>query len=247
MQPDLLDGDIGDPPSLNRYTYVENMPAVLTDPLGLFVGPPGCYVLKDPTSPENPIVVCFDQGAGGGGATTGPGPGPVPGGGAGGNGCSTSGFGGGILVGYGASVDAGAGATGVTATGSVAGGLFYGSGNGFSAGALASGGAAAYALGHVAGAPTQTGQPFSLGAYVGAGPTVTVTNARSVQQLAGPFTTMTLNVGVGAVKGSVQLSFAKGIFELSVGPPIPYVSPGFGFSVSKVTTNTVTTKTGCGG
>lgn len=150
-----------------------------------------------------------------------------------------------MLVGYGGSVDAGLGAAGVTATGSVAGGLFYGSGNGFSAGASATGGAAAYALGNVAGAPTQTGQPFSLGAYAGVGPSVTVTNARSVQQLSGLFTTWTLNVGFGPISGSLQLSYGSGIWEFSVGPPI--AAPGVGGSLSKVTTNTVTTKTGCGG
>ena len=113
--------------------------------------------------------------------------------------------------------------------------------------AFASGGTAAYALGYVAGAPTQTGQPFNLGAYAGAGPNVTFTNARSVQQLGGPFTTWTLNVGFGPVKGSLQLSYSNGVWELSVGPPVPYVSPGIGGSLSKVTTNTVNTKTGCGG
>ena len=161
--------------------------------------------------------------------------------------CGTSGFGGGVLVGYGGSLDAGAGVAGVTGTGSASGGLFYGSGNGVSAGAAASGGTAAYALGNVAGAPTQTGQPFSLGAYAGAGPNITFTNARSVQQLAGPFKTLTLNVGFGLVKGSLQLSFANGIWEFSIGPPVPFVSPGVGGSVSKVTTNTITTKTGCRG
>lgn len=149
------------------------------------------------------------------------------------------------MVGYGGSVDAGLGATGVTGTGSVNGGLFYNSGSSFSAGASATGGTAAYALGNVAGAPTQTGQPFNLGAYAGVGPTVT--NAGSVQQLSGPFTTLTLNVGIGPVKGSLQMSFTNGIWEFSVGPPIPYAAPGIGVSVSKVTTNTVTTKTGCGG
>jgi len=163
------------------------------------------------------------------------------------NPCGTNGFGGGVLVGYGGSFDAGLGATGVTGTGSVAGGLFYGSGDGLSAGASATGGTAAYALGNVAGAPTQTGQPFSLGAYAGAGPSVTVTNARSIQQLGGPFTTWTLNVGFGPVKGSLQLSYGSGIWELSIGPPVPFVAPGIGGSLSKVTTNTVTTKTGCGG
>jgi hypothetical protein len=86
-----------------------------------------------------------------------------------------------------------------------------------------------------------------FGAYAGAGPSVTFTNARSVQQLSGPFTTLSFNLGVGPVKGSLQLSYSNGIYEFSIAPPIPFVSPGIGLSLSKVTTNTVTTKSGCGG
>ncbi len=74
-----------------------------------------------------------------------------------------------------------------------------------------------------------------------------VTNARSVQQLTGLFTTLTLNVGAGPVKFSAQLSFGGGIWQFSVGPPVPYVSFGTpSASTTKVTTRTVTTKTGCG-
>ncbi len=247
VQPDPYAGsyDATNPQSFNRYAYVLNNPMTFVDPSGLIrPGPPTFTPLPPPDDvghkPMRPVSGNEPRPAGGAG---GGGRGPSDPN----NGCGTSGFGGGLLIGYGGSFDAGLGATGVTGTGSVAGGLFYGSGNGFSAGALASGGTAAYALGNAAGAPTQTGQPFSLGAYAGAGPNITVTNARSVQQLGGPFTTLTLNVGVGPVKGSVQLSFANGIFELSVGPPIPVVAPGIGLSVSKVVTNTVTTKTGCGG
>jgi hypothetical protein len=162
------------------------------------------------------------------------------------NQCQTTGPSGGVLVGYGGQVDAGTGLFGIAATGNAGGGLFYGNGNGFSAGAQISGGAAGYAGGSVAGAPSQSGQPFSFGAYAGASPTVTFTNARSVQQLSGPFTTWTLNLGSGPVTGSLQLSYSNGIWEFSIGLPVPRVSPGIGASVSKLTTQTATTKTGCG-
>ena len=49
------------------------------------------------------------------------------------------------------------------------------------------------------------------------------------------------------MKGSLQFSYGNGIWDFSVGPPIPYVSAATpSFSLSKVTTKTKTTKTGCG-
>lgn len=86
---------------------------------------------------------------------------------------------------------------------------------------------------------------MNLGAYAGAGPFAFVTNATSVNQLSGHFATTTLNVGVGPVKFSLQLSTGNGIWEFSVGPPIPVVSPGIGFSVSHITTETCTTGGAC--
>ena len=107
-------------------------------------------------------------------------------------------------------------------------------------------GIAAYFGGAYTGAPKQQGQPFSFGAFAGYGPSVWVSNAQSAQQLKGPFTTLTLNLGATLVKGSVQLSYANGIYMLSVGPPVPYVSGGTpSASFDKLTTTTATTNTGC--
>jgi RHS repeat-associated protein len=151
----------------------------------------------------------------------------------------------GIGINYGASADIGIGLAGATATGSAGVGLFQDSNKGISAGAFATGGAAAYALNRVAGAPQQMKQPLSFLAYAGAGLGLVVTNARSVQQLGGPFNTATINVGLGPVTGAVQVSWAGGIWEVSITPPIPYINPGIGVSGSLVTTNTVTTASGC--
>jgi hypothetical protein len=96
----------------------------------------------------------------------------------------------------------------------------------------------------VAGAPTQTAKTvFSLGAYAGVGPNLNFTNAASSRQLAGPFTTVSINVGIGVANLGVQLSFGGGIWQFSVTPPI--VSAGIGAAGSVVTTNTVATQTGC--
>jgi RHS repeat-associated protein len=149
-------------------------------------------------------------------------------------------------VGVGGSADLGVVATGASATGSLAGGVFYQPGKGVSAGGTATGGAVLYAGKHTLGAPKQDqGRTANLGAYAGAGPFAFVTNATTVNQLSGHFATTTLNVGVGPVKFSLQLSTGNGIWEFSVGPPIPVVSPGIGFSVSHITTETCTTGGAC--
>jgi hypothetical protein len=84
-----------------------------------------------------------------------------------------------------------------------------------------------------------------MGAYAGVGPNVNVTNAASAQQLAGPFTTLSVNVGIGIANLGVQFSFGGGIWQFSVTPPL--VSAGIGAAASVVTTNTKATHTGCKG
>ena len=155
---------------------------------------------------------------------------------------------GGIGLGAGYNLDLGVAAAGASSTGGVGAGAFHNRGGGFtsgySAGAFASGGAAAYAGSHVAGVPQQSGSTvFALGAYAGAGANLFVSNAASVQQLSGPFTTLSVNVGVGVANLGVQVSLGGGIWQFSITPPI--ASVGIGFAGSVITTNTVTTSTGC--
>ena len=160
---------------------------------------------------------------------------------------STNGFIHSFGLSYGGNADIGGGPnTGFASTASAGYGAFHDSNTGFSRGGYVEGGVAGYLAAAYAGAPSQQGQPFSFGAYAGVGPSVWVSNAQSVQQLGGPFTTLSLNVGAGPVKGSLQLSYGGGIWSLSVGPPIPYVSWGTpSLSFDKLTTMTATQHTGC--
>jgi hypothetical protein len=72
---------------------------------------------------------------------------------------------------------------------------------------------------------------------------ISLTNAASSQQLTGPFTTVSINVGVGIANLGVQVSFGRGIWQVSVTPPL--ASVGIGAAGSVVTTNTAATHTGC--
>lgn len=120
-------------------------------------------------------------------------------------------------------MDAGVGAAGASSTGGVGAGAFHNSGSGNSGGLFGSGGATAYAGSKIAGAPTQTSSTFTLGAYAGAGANFFFTNAGSANQLRGPFTTVSVDVGVGVANLGVQLSFGSGIWQLSVTPPLTSV------------------------
>ena len=134
-------------------------------------------------------------------------------------------------------------ALGAGANGAVGAGEFYSSTTGFSHGGFAEGGATAYAGNLAVGAPAQTSAPGVALASVGAGASIFVTNAQSVQQLSGPFTTYSLNVGVGPFQFSAQLALGGNIWDFSLSPPLGGVT--FGVSGSKITTNTVTTSGGC--
>jgi RHS repeat-associated protein len=254
------------PQSWNRYAYVQNNPLGLVDPLGLncvnsdgdtivdadgneyttqdaCTGGGGIWVPPAPSSSINvnasgpgdaPLVIFQTPNTLVFSNSSGPNkPTPCK------NGLGTGGAG----VGAGYNVDAGVGAAGASSTGGVGAGAFHNSGSGFSGGLFGSGGATAYAGSHIAGAPTQTSSTFSLGAYVGAGANFFFTNAGGAQQLSGPFTTVSINVGIGVANLGVQLSFGGGIYQLSVTPPL--ASVGIGAAGSVVTTNTVATHAGC--
>ncbi len=263
--------DITNPQTWNRYAYVGNNPLNSVDPQGL--DPLGTVITNitvygfDPynigsyysgdfgiggfgSGNPNRLQILPTDGPGEGRGGSRPGPGsqaqPQPQPPATNNDCGDTGFG--LGVSYGGSADLGNGVLGVTSTASAGAGVFYDSNTGTSVGGFAGGGAAANAAFNSTGVPSQKGQSFSFGTFAGGGPSVFLTNAHSVQQLRGPFTTWTLNVGAGAAKFSAQLSYGGGVWQASIGPPIPVVSGGTpSVSVTKMTTKTVTTKTGCGG
>jgi len=76
MSPDPIEGAIGDPQSLNRYSYVGNDPVNFIDPLGLsgYFWAGSClyhsydyYVDGRYDSSETFFVGCYSSGGGGGG------------------------------------------------------------------------------------------------------------------------------------------------------------------------------------
>jgi len=108
-------------------------------------------------------------------------------------------------------------------------------------GVIASGGAVTYAGRAVAAAPDQGTQAVVIGAYAGVGVTGLVANTATVDQLGGPFQTLSGNVGVGVVSASWSLSFdSTGVLALQF-----TVGPGYGISGWGVTTNTAVGCLGC--
>jgi len=121
--------------------------------------------------------------------------------------------------------DLGAGATGATGTG-----VFWGGPQGVNVGAWADAGGYAGTTTEGLAYP-KTGAPHAAaGAYAGIGGMVWFTNAKSVQDLAGPFHNINVNVGVGPFKCSVQFAWSGGVRMVSVGPP--FLGLGGGVSVS---------------
>lgn len=149
----------------------------------------------------------------------------------------------GIGLSAGGNVEVGVGVAGAAAQATTGGGAFYSSSSGDSAGTFVSYGAAANAGRAVAGVPAQASTPVVAGASLGGGASLFVTNAQSVQQLSGPFTTYSVNVGFGPAQFSAQLSVGGGIWQASVSPP--YAGLTAGASISKITTNTETGGGGC--
>lgn len=111
-----------------------------------------------------------------------------------------------------------------------------------SVGGFASGGALIRGEHGGSGVPTQGSDSWVGGASVGFGLFGVLTNAQSAQQLSGPFTTYSLNVGLGPVSLSANLSVSGKIWELTVSPPGANV--GLGASASRLRTTTVATP-GC--
>lgn len=79
-------------------------------------------------------------------------------------------------------------------------------------------GAAANAGNCAADSPSQNSLGVLLGS-ISRGVSRFLTNAQSKRQLSGPFTTRTLDVGVGPYQVSVSLSTGGGIWQLSFNPP----------------------------
>lgn len=131
---------------------------------------------------------------------------------------------------------------GAAATGSVGVGAFHSS-SGWSGAAFGGAGATAYAGNSVAATPTQTSSPGVLGVSAGGGFSIFLTNAVSVQELEGPFSTLTANVGVGPIQFSFQLSYGNGIWDASLSPPL--LGESLGASGSKVTADTETSSSSC--
>lgn len=143
--------------------------------------------------------------------------------------------GGGVIL-AGLEGSAGLGGAGATAQGQIGAGAFMGQSGSLNTGSFATGAAAARFGPSQAGSPNQSGSvnPVVMGAYAGAGLGVFVTNATNVEQLGGPFQTLTLATPVG----SISLSFGGGIWSASV-----TAGPGAVGAASGLTTNTRTSWT----
>jgi RHS repeat-associated protein len=140
----------------------------------------------------------------------------------------------------------------IGAAGTLSGGVgaFYDPDTGLSSGAYATGGVLAFLLDNVKASPSQTVggqqlQPGGLGAYAGGGAGVFFTNARSVNQLSGHFEVWQVNIGLGEVKFSLSIATAGNIGILTLGPPIPQISKGWGLSGTRYVTDTMASGSGC--
>jgi hypothetical protein len=157
--------------------------------------------------------------------------------------CSSPPTGLGILAIAGADAALGVHKAGVAVQGSVGGGAFFNSRDIVNLGVQASGQVIAYFLTFSKASPPQQDAPSISGAYAGYGPGIMLTNAGSAKQLSGPFQTLTVDVGVGSGKGSIQVANSGNIWTVSfTGGPAP-ISSGLGFDINYSATNTVATGT----
>jgi hypothetical protein len=157
---------------------------------------------------------------------------------------------------------------GVSPGGSVEGGVYW-----LGAGATASGGVGVFfgdqgvstgmfgTFGVFAGGPNwgasyprcPSKNNWAVGAYGGGGPNVFLTNANNVQDLSGPFKTLSFNAAFNLRIFSAQLSWGTNdagqpIWVFSYGGPPPWVTVptggGYGLSASLYNTNTSTSSGG---
>jgi hypothetical protein len=100
--------------------------------------------------------------------------------------------------------------SGADAQGSLGGGVFLDEYSGVPEGALVSYATTANFGSRVLQYQLNTAPPGVVGAYAGVGFSGMVTNARSADQLSGPFTTRSVNVGIGPFRFSASLSTGGG-------------------------------------
>ncbi len=138
------------------------------------------------------------------------------------------GFGVGFLGG--ASIEAGLGG-GLGATAAAGAGMFYDRLRGVHPGTFAAAGAFAGA-GHAAHKTAAGGHAVAaFGAFAGAGFGAFITNAASANALAGVAQTYSLNLGIGPLKGSLQVAVAGDTYVGAV-----TVGPGIGLDASRYPT-----------
>jgi hypothetical protein len=128
-----------------------------------------------------------------------------------------------------ASAEAGNAALGVGATGALGGGVFVGP-DGVTVGGFASAGGFVGGLAvPTVSFPSTTQPSFAIGGFGGGGGGAFLTNASCAENLQGPFTTYSLNLGLGFGEVSIQFGLSEnGTFIASLtGGPV-----GLGLSLS---------------
>jgi RHS repeat-associated protein len=232
---------LSNPQSLNLYSYVLNNPIGNRDPDGHICilgvgntcnpGPPPPPAAPKPPTPAQHVAGAIPQQGGPTVSAASAVSTPRP--------TSPASFtaGGGL----GGNVEVGIGVAGAGANGSINQAISVNSNGQVSAGVVGNNGAVAYVGNSSIGDPNQSGTPLIVGAYGGGGINGFISNA-SIPDLSGPFQTTSVNIGIGEVSGSVQISTdTAGHWVLS-----GTVGPGGGFSAWNMTTTTeVQCQIGC--